>query len=66
MKNTETKRALAPRQRDALIGVLQARFESHLRRHEGIEWAKVIARLDAHPDKLWSLNEMEQIGRAHV
>jgi hypothetical protein len=31
-------------------------------RHKGIEWAKVEAKLDASPAKLWSLNEMERTG----
>lgn len=31
-------------------------------RHKELEWNKVEARLDAHPDKLWSLQEMERTG----
>ena len=31
-------------------------------RHEGIEWAKVQAKLEANQEKLWSLNEMESTG----
>ncbi len=31
-------------------------------RHNGLEWAKVQARLEANPAKLWSLNEMERTG----
>jgi len=31
-------------------------------RHDGLEWAKVKARLDANAEKLWSLNEMEKTG----
>ena len=31
-------------------------------RHQGLVWAKVQARLEAKPDKLWSLNEMERTG----
>ncbi len=38
---------------------MQERFESNMNRHEGLEWAKVQAKLEASPDKLWSLNEME-------
>jgi len=33
-----------------------------MKRHKGIDWAKVQARLVANPDKLWSLNEMEKTG----
>jgi hypothetical protein len=31
--------------------------------HEGLEWAQVQAKLEANPEKLWSLNEMEKTGR---
>jgi hypothetical protein len=41
---------------------LQARFEKNMNRHRGIEWTQVQARLEAHPEKLWSLNEMERTG----
>ena len=33
-----------------------------MNRHEGLEWAKVKARLEANPEKLWSLGEMESTG----
>lgn len=31
-------------------------------RHAGLEWAKVKAKLEAHPEKLWSLHEIESTG----
>jgi hypothetical protein len=31
-------------------------------RHKGIDWAKVLAKLIASPEKLWSLSEMESTG----
>ena len=61
-KSKNTKKKLAAAERDELIGILRARFEKNGKRHKGIEWASVQARLDANPDKLWSLNEMEQTG----
>jgi hypothetical protein len=33
-----------------------------MNRHKGLEWAKVQAKLEANPEKLWSLNEMERSG----
>ena len=33
-----------------------------MNRHNGVEWAKVQARLEAHAEKLASLNEMERTG----
>ena len=56
------KKELAPEQREELLGALKARFEKNMNRHEGLEWAKVKARLEANTQKLWSLNEMERTG----
>lgn len=53
---------LSPQQRKDLLKALQDRFEKHMNRHEGLVWTIVQARLDANPDKLWSLNEMERTG----
>jgi hypothetical protein len=57
-----TKKKLAPDQRDELLGTLKERFEKNLNRHKGLEWSKVQTKLEANPDKLWSLNEMEKTG----
>src|SRR5688500_8344900 len=63
MKNTRSsQKTLSPDQREALLGALKARFEKNTNRHKGLEWAKVQAKLEANPDKLWSLNEMEKTG----
>jgi hypothetical protein len=56
------KKELPPDQRQELLRVLKARFEKNMNRHIGLEWAKVQAKLEANPDKLWSLNEMERTG----
>lgn len=53
---------LSPDQREELLGVLQVRFAENMARHAGLDWAEVQARLDAQPDKLWSLYEMERTG----
>lgn len=50
------------KQREELLSALQARFEKNMNRHKGIDWAKVQTNLEAHPEKLWSLNEMERTG----
>lgn len=57
-----SKRDLSPEQRQELLGVLASRFEQHMNRHQGLEWEKVQARLEAHHEKLWSLMEMERTG----
>lgn len=42
---------------------LKPRFEAHMYRHMNITWEKVKQRLyEAHPKKIWSLNEMERTG----
>jgi hypothetical protein len=54
--------ALTADEREALLLVLEIRFEKNMNRHHGIDWAKVRAKLEASPEKLWSLNEMEKTG----
>jgi hypothetical protein len=54
--------SLSPDQRKELLSVLKARFEKNRDRHKSIEWSEVQAKLEAHADKLWSLNEMERTG----
>lgn len=50
------------KQREDLLSVLKARFESNMNRHKDLEWANVQEKLEANPEKLWSLNEMERTG----
>lgn len=58
----QSAKHLNEEQHDHLLSTLKARFESNLSRHPGLEWADVQARLEAHPEKLWSLHEMERTG----
>lgn len=60
MKSNKNK--LAPSQAEELLNILQTRFKKNSNRHKSIEWDKVQLKLEAHPDKLWSLNEMEMTG----
>src|SRR4030042_7146880 len=60
--STAFKKELSPEQGEELLKALKARFEKNMNRHEGIEWAKVQAKLEANTEKLWSLNEMERTG----
>ncbi len=62
---SSTRKELSSKQREELFTTLKARFEKNMNRHQGLEWAKVRSRLcgmEAHPEKLWSLNEMERTG----
>lgn len=58
----EIKKELSPKQREGLIATLKTRFEENTDRHSGIEWTNIKERLDAHPEKLWSLHKMEETG----
>jgi hypothetical protein len=60
--DSRNNKELSPAQVEVLLGVLKARFEKNMPRHTGLEWGKILAKLEAHPDKLWSLNEMERTG----
>jgi len=62
MNTKNSKRALSSKQREELLRALEARFEKNLNRHQGLDWAKVQARLEANAEKLWSLAEMERTG----
>jgi hypothetical protein len=62
MKSGKAKKELSAEQREKLLRALQARFEENMNRHEGVEWAKVKAKLEAATEKLWSLGEMERTG----
>lgn len=57
-----TKKELPAEQREELLLTLQRRFEKNMNRHEGLEWADIKAKLEANPEKLWSLGEMESTG----
>ncbi|WP_420151110.1 DUF4256 domain-containing protein [Spirosoma sp.] len=56
------RRELSPEQRNELLNVLKARFEKNRNRHQGLDWANVQAKLEANPDKLWFLDDMEMTG----
>jgi hypothetical protein len=53
---------LSPADQQELLRQLKTRFEKNMNRHEGIQWANVQTKLEANPEKLWSLNEMERTG----
>src|ERR1017187_403841 len=59
---TSNKKQLSLKQREELLRASEDRFEKHMNRHKGLEWAKVQSKLEANAEKLWSLNEMERTG----
>ena len=56
------KKNLPPEHRVELLSELKRHFEENMGRHAGLEWAEVQAKLEANPEKLWSLGEMERTG----
>ena len=56
------KSKLSSGQSNELLNVLKMRFEKNMNRHKSIKWADVREKLIASPDKLWSLNGMEETG----
>jgi hypothetical protein len=61
-KTATDKKTLSARQTEDLLKTLEQRFQKNMNRHKGIEWGKVQAKLQANPEKLWSLHEMERTG----
>ncbi|WP_339149278.1 MULTISPECIES: DUF4256 domain-containing protein [unclassified Sutcliffiella] len=57
---TSNKLELSFEQQEELLVAMKTRFEKNMNRHEGMEWEKVQAKLEANPQKLWSLFEMER------
>lgn len=62
MEKNKVKKTLTAGQNEALLSGLRERFEKNMKRHENLEWGKVLARLDTRPEKKWSLYEMEKTG----
>lgn len=56
------QRELSPEHREELFKVLKKRFEENMSRHADLKWPEIQAKLEAHPEKLWSLDEMEETG----
>lgn len=62
MKGAAARKELSSGQREELLKTLKSRFEKNPTRHEGLDWAKVQAKLEADTKALWSVSEMERTG----
>lgn len=49
-------------QQTELLKTLKDRFEKNMNRHKGIEWNKIQSILEANPNKIFILSEMESTG----
>jgi hypothetical protein len=56
------KKQLSASESKLLLGILQSRFEKNMFRHQGLVWDDVQKKLVAQPEKLWTLQEMENTG----
>src|SRR3989344_6558995 len=56
------KKKLSSEQCKSLLKTLKDRFEKNMNRHKGLRWDTLKVKLEAHTEKLWSLNEMERTG----
>lgn len=59
--NSDKKKISSERYKE-LLDVLKVRFEENMNRHKGLDWIEVQTKLEANPEKMWSLNEMEMSG----
>ncbi|WP_207423343.1 DUF4256 domain-containing protein [Desertivirga brevis] len=59
---SSNRKQLTQEQSQELLKILKSRFEKNKKRHEGIEWVDVEAKLAGKTEKLWSLDEMESTG----
>jgi len=55
-QSNRDRKKLSSKQRKELLAILKARFEKHVSCHEGLSWAGVQHKLEANPEKLWSLD----------
>lgn len=62
IQKIDMKKKLSSEESKGLLKTLKDRFEKNVKRHKGIDWKKVEAKLISDPTKLWSLNEMEITG----
>ena len=56
------KRKLSSEQTQELLVQLSNRFSDNMHRHTDSTWDAVQAKLEQYPEKLWSLQQMEQTG----
>lgn len=56
------KKELSPKETEELLSTLRSRFGKNMKRHKGLDWTKIEARLTTNKEKLWSLHQMEASG----
>ncbi|CAB1212229.1 DUF4256 domain-containing protein [Acinetobacter bouvetii] len=61
-ENKEEAKQLSGEQSKHLLNILKERFEQNMQRHKAMQWPKIQHKLEASPDKMRSLHEMECTG----
>jgi hypothetical protein len=61
-KKSASGKGLSATQQKDLFALLKNRFDKNMKRHKGLDWSKVQARLEAKTEKLVSLQQMEATG----
>lgn len=56
------ERQLSPEDVERTLASLKTRFDANSHLHNGLDWSKVKAALEANPEALWSVNKMEAEG----
>ncbi len=62
MAKASANKKLSPAESASLLKTLKSRFDSNMHRHKSLDWSKLQSKLEANPDKLCALNEMEKTG----
>lgn len=60
LTNMKKNNLLPPDRIIELLDILHDRFDKNMHRHADIKWPEVQIKLEKLPEKLWSLNEMEE------
>ena len=56
------ERQLSPEATERTLSTLQTRFDANSHLHEGCDWSRVKTALEANPEALWSISQMEAQG----
>lgn len=62
LTDTGKKRELSPEASERTLSSLESRFRANDHLHEGCDWSAVKSALEANPEALWSISQMEAQG----
>src|SRR5690606_1123748 len=56
----KSNQTLTTKGKEDILKILKERFEKNRNRHRDLVWEEIQSKLEKHPDKLWSVSEMER------